>query len=331
MRSRSDKCIWILMRALVAIAIIVCAFIAGCERNRRVAESKVDVAELVQRTARTEQLIELSKVRDAPVYNASLTLSDSLDQFDATVRITYTNRANKPLSDMVLHVYPNSRFMVEGDEPNIRIEEILVDNRRADYKADHAILRITLPRELAPNKRTVVTVRYRARVPHLRRHPSDLIGMLTDAFQDLMSGKRQRPRNLGIFATADGLVSLGLWYPVVAIYGDDGWDTLEPSPIGDFFNSEISHFNVRITTPRDVMVVTTGIDGLPRAMGDGEYEYFYNTAGAVRDFSIQCSRKFEAVSTIAHCGSGTPVRVTCYFLPNHRAPALHALKIAAAS
>ena len=53
----------------------------------------------------------------------------------------------------------------------------------------------------------------------------------------------------GIFNLTDDVLSLAGWYPILAVYDDEGWNIDPVSSIGDSVYSDIAYYTVEVIVP----------------------------------------------------------------------------------
>ncbi len=191
---------------------------------------------------------ELAKTLDQYDITASLNSDDMT--IEAKQTIAYINREDKPLEELVLHVYPNAYKTREtapalfGDEsaiyPNgfepgqIDFSLVQVDGQKAFHEIQavyDTILRISLDQALEPGDQAQI----------------DLEWVLTI------------PPSLDRLGYGDRHINLGNWYPVMAVYDHQGWNVDPYYKIGDPFYSEVANYQVTFTAPKEYTIASTGI------------------------------------------------------------------------
>jgi hypothetical protein len=128
----------------------------------------------------------------------------------------------------------------------------------------------------------------------------------------------------GIFNLKNGVISLAGWYPILAVYDDEGWNIDPVSPIGDSVYSDIAYYTVELTLPDGVSHAATG-SMIGESGGNGSVKYKY-VSGPVRDFFIAAGSDFK-VKTKKMQG----IDVNVYYLPGHEQSAEMTLSIAKGS
>jgi hypothetical protein len=149
-----------------------------------------------------------------------------------TVRVLYTNKEDRPTSDIYFQLYPN----FPGYGGQMRIQNVVIDGQAATWEmeAEDIALRLILPAPLAPGASTDITLTYEAIVP------------------------AQPQQGYNIFSFTTGTAALAGFYPAVAVYDEEGWN-IEPPPIyGDATYLDIALYQVKLTVPAQMVVVASG-------------------------------------------------------------------------
>ncbi|MHB1006581.1 MAG: M1 family metallopeptidase [Chloroflexota bacterium] len=228
-----------------------------------------------------------------PQYSIDLRLDVDEGQADVLQTVAYTNQTGDPLRSIVFHItaaYYGAFTLVSAK----------VDDQAVIPTLDGIVLEVPLPRTLAPGAATTVTFAFSLTVPS--------------------------PGNLR-FGFSQGILALGNWYPVLAVYRKGaftydgrlpaGWDRhqqgtptqtaagLQP---GDAFFTDMADYVVNLTLNRPAKVAHTG----ERVAEDGTTLRL--RAANVRDFAITASDRYQAAT--AQVGGTT---ITVYYLPQHAA------------
>lgn len=222
----------------------------------------------------------------------------SLDPDSATAKVhqvvTYANQTGVSLSSLVFHI-------TAAYYDAFALKAATVGGQPVAASLDGIVLEVPLAAALAPGEGTTVTFDFDLTLP--------------------------QPGNLR-FGFNQGIIALGNWYPVLAVYRQGaltyggklptGWDRhqqntpsqkangVEP---GDAFFTEVADYDVKVALPRPFEVAHTG-DSQP----DSAPTALHYAASAVRDFALALSERYESVT--AQVG-GTSV--TAFYLPEHRA------------
>ncbi|MDP2891557.1 MAG: M1 family metallopeptidase, partial [Bacillota bacterium] len=100
----------------------------------------------------------------------------------------------------------------------------------------------------------------------------------------------QLPNRIGRFAWEDVSANFGNWYPIMAVYDDEGWNLDKYYEIGDPFYSETADYTVTLDIPEGMELASSG-----RAVSEsasGGRQLINMEADMVRDFAFALSRKY---------------------------------------
>jgi len=200
----------------------------------------------------------------------------------------YVNNSAETLEEIYFNLFPNSsRFAA-----SLQIQRIAVGGQDLawEYERGGTVVRVPLPEPLAPGDSTMLSLDFTTRVPHVQRNYYLVLAM------------------------AQGVLSLGDWHPMVAVYDDEGWNLGYPEgTVGEIVFSESAFYTVRITIPQGLgrHVVATGVQAQRIANDDGTETLVYHS-GPVRDFHIVISDRYEASSAKAR-----QTKVSSYYWPEH--------------
>jgi hypothetical protein len=185
-------------------------------------------------------------------YTIDVTLNDKEKTLDAFEKIVYTNNSPDTLRFIWFHLWPNA---YKNDKTAFSDQALELGNtefyfsdkeqkgyiNRLDFKADGItaktedhpqhidIIKLVLPKPLAPGQQTVITIPFHEKLPfNFSRGGYD-----GESFQ------------------------ITQWYPKPAVYDKDGWHPMPYLDQGEFY-SEFGSFDVRITVPKNYVVAATG-------------------------------------------------------------------------
>jgi hypothetical protein len=219
-------------------------------------------------------------------YHIDVTLDTAAKTLYAQETITYTNRTEQPIPDLVFHLYlnafqPGSIFAQEGgmtlrgfgwdpDHPG-RIE--ITDLRLADgtplsleLLEDGTLARAVLPAPVAPGQSTVVQVAFEAQLPK-------------------------------VFARtgfADDFFMVGQWFPKLGVWEEGAWNAY-PFHANSEFYADSGTYDVAITLPVAYVTGATGLPTIQTNNGDGTQTIHYH-AEAVIDFAWTADPTFQTVT-----------------------------------
>jgi aminopeptidase N len=100
--------------------------------------------------------------------------------------------------------------------------------------------------------------------------------------------------NYGVLAYDQDVLALAHAYPMIAVYDDEGWNAEIPPESGDVTYADASFFIVRISAPKDVVLVTSG-----RELSHYEAQQLQTSvvaSGPARDFYLAASPRYQELS-----------------------------------
>ncbi|MFC2159415.1 M1 family metallopeptidase, partial [Actinomycetota bacterium] len=125
--------------------------------------------------------------------------------------------------------------------------------------------------------------------------------------------------SIGIYNLSDNTMTLAGWFPILAVFDDEGWNLDPVSSIGDNVYSDMAFYSVELIASDDLKVPTTG------CLKDNQIPYSF-VSGPSRDFIMVLGYDFEVISQEIQ---GT--KINTYYLPDHKDAADITLVIAADS
>jgi len=244
---------------------------------------------------------EASRLHDIPHYYIKVAIDMEDASYSGSAVIDYTNIEGRELSSIFLRLIPNGG----GTYGNglLAVESLMVNGSSVEtkYSLDDSALEIMLDEPLEAGAHLVIRFDFEGNVP-----------------VDFDGG------GYGIFNLKDGVMSLAGWYPILAVYDDEGWNIDPVSTIGDSVYSDIAYYTVELTLPDGIIHAATG--SMIRETRDGSSIKYNYVSGPVRDFFIAAGNDFK-VKTKKLQG----IIVNVYYLPGHEQSADMTLGIAKGS
>ena len=214
---------------------------------------------------KTEQAA-LEKLAGATVYTIEIQIADDLLSLKGQQHIRYTNREDKPRSEIYFQLFPNAL----GGKSTL--SGVSVDGQAVSpaYEFKESAARISLPTPLPPGKQAVVQRDFQVQMPQK------------------MQG------NYGSFGYFEGVLVLDSFYPVIPVYDQTGWNVQFPPPNADTSFFDASFYVVRVSAPEKLVLVASGVRiDQPR---EGNRQSVTFAAGPARDFYLAASERFIAAS-----------------------------------
>lgn len=245
----------------------------------------------------------LDEIDPLPVYDIDVTL-DAEGRMTGVATITVPNSSPHIWDHIVFRLYP----LMQQYGGNMALQGALVDNEPTSFiyqpRTEKSAVRIILPDLLHPSESVDVQLSWVLEVPTWPDNPNSYY----------------------LFGKTQGITSLPLFYPSLAVYNPDveggvgGWWLELGSIRGDAAYNQSSLFDVTATLPSDQIPVTSGtLITSTLVMSDTMARHNWVT-GPSREFLLHTSALFDSASSEAH---GT--RVTSYWLPGDEASGRAAL------
>ena len=194
-------------------------------------------------------------------------------RIEGTVDLLYYNDTGRTLEALYLRLYANDDLYEDG---GMTLEAVEVDDLPVTpaLSVEDTVAELPLPTELAEEETVPLAVTFTAEIPG---NPSGGYGMY------------------GV-DDESGTWALAHWYPVLAGHDQDGeWNLLPPSVNGDPVFTNAALYEVTLTAPDRLVLVTSGSEVETDAAGDALTSHRFLT-GPVRDFTIVADDDFQVLS-----------------------------------
>jgi hypothetical protein len=198
----------------------------------------------------------------ATIYHLNLDISDS-NLVAGEMEARYVNQEIEPLDELFLHLFAEKL----GGE--IEVSELRVNGEPAPFASTNGMLQVDLAEPLAPGQGTVLSLKFETSVPG------------------------EETTKYGVLAYKENILALAHFYPMFAVYDDQGWHTEPTADHGDETFADMSFYLVQVSAPADQVLVTAGVE-VNRDEDDGLQRVTY-AAGPARDFYLVASDEFEVV------------------------------------
>ena len=256
-----------------------------------------------------------AKGSDVNQYIIDAVLDTADKVLTAEQQVIYVNNDDVELSELHFHIYANafrkqetapflfddfSRAYSRGFKPGYTEIEAIELSKGQSRKAleyslqgvGETILKIKLPEPLKPEDSINLRFKYKVIIPP--------------------AGER--------FGYGDSNINMGNWYPVAAVYDDEGWNLDKYYSIGDPFYSDISDYTVNIKAPEEYIIAASG--SLAEERIEGGYKNWKFQGSKMRDFAFVASNSFR----VAEDKVGNTV-VKSYYYKGHERRGKEALDI----
>lgn len=225
--------------------------------------------------------IDITEINE---YNIEINFNPEEKTYDGKQLVKYINNEETSLENIYFHIYPNTfreketaPFLFdsfesaypEGFSPGyIDINYIKINGKEENYKIlgkGNTILKLDLKEKLEPGKKVDIEMEYTVKLPPAQDR----------------------------FGYGDKTFNFGNWYPVAAVYDDEGWNLDPYYSIGDPFYSDVSNYNVTINAPKEIEIASSG--NILSEKVKGENKIWDIEAKLMRDFAWVASEYFEKI------------------------------------
>lgn len=245
---------------------------------------------------------DLASLVNLPRYHIEMTVDPDGASYSGTERLLFTNNEGLTLDGIFLRLYPNARAIYGGGRLAVTGLTAAGHKIRSDYGQGGTVMRVPLPRPLPPGQQVKLTLAFEGQVP-----------------RDF--GSNGEKTGYGIFNVSEGVLTLANFYPMLAVYDDEGWNLDPVHGEGDAVYSDAAFYDVSVTVARDVRVVTSGV-AVDRQVRRDTLTLRY-LSGPSRDFFMAMSRDFLVLTEDV---DGTAVN--SYYLPGQDEGGRAALRFA---
>ena len=285
-----------------AIALVLAASmmfsVAGCRKDPEPAVSSATTTSAEESTTTTTTAAETSEAPSASEttalpkkegkiefptgeryhYDMSLTLNEEERTIGGHVDFTFFNDSTEDWDKLCLRDYsslfknPKDAGYDSGIETNGAITEIksVTDSRNSgtieiERDKDVSVVWVPLATKLAPGEKMTLSYDFVAVIPTV----ADRYGV------------------------SDGVFCVTNFYPILAEYTSSGWSHAGYYSVGECFYSEISDYDVKLTVPSGMTVLSTGVETGETSSGSDKTISIF--AECVRDFVFCGSSEFKLV------------------------------------
>ncbi|MFQ5342665.1 MAG: M1 family aminopeptidase [Anaerolineae bacterium] len=245
---------------------------------------------------------DLATLSDLTRYAIDVTIDYNNLSFKGREVVDFTNTERTPLDRLYFRLFPNGgRSYGNG---SLTVSSVTVDGETVGpaLSLEDTVLEVRLPAILKRGQSTQLALEFEGTVPR------DFGG----------SGEQS---GYGIYNFAEGVMALAGWYPILAVFDDEGWNLDPTSATGDSVYSDAAFYIVNVTTRSDLVLAATGV-AVSQQVLDGTTRYRY-VSGPARDFFMILSPDFEKAT-----GSLDGIAVNSYYLPGNQAGGQSSLQVA---
>jgi tartrate-resistant acid phosphatase type 5 len=246
-------------------------------------------------------LIQPKDLATAPQYHLALKVDYPLPTFSGLSEVIFTNEEQVPLDSLYFRLYPNGKKSYGNGWLKVAFVQVNGQPAQFSLSDDESVLEIPLPTPLLPGEQNRLAFAFNGQV-------ADGEGKSGD-------------EGYGIYTLSQGVLTLSGWFPMLAVYDQNGWHLDPVSSMGDSVFADAAFYTVDLTVPQDLVVAATGVE-TARQAGEGMIRQTF-TSGPARDFVLSMSPDFQVASQVT---DGTTV--TSYYLPEDAAGGKQVLQTA---
>ena len=194
-------------------------------------------------------------------------------------KVSYKNRTGMELSQIYFNLHLNAFKRTAATKPYtdstesgifpfgkdygyINITDTMINNAGAVFNVKDTVLTITFPEPLPPDAETEITIVFEAYIPAINHRTG----------------------------SNESAMWMGNFFPILALYDENGWHKGPYYPVGDPFYANIANYAVKITTPAAYTVVGTG-EEVSSVLGGVRTTDI--SAMLVRDFAFAVSQLYQ--------------------------------------
>ncbi len=229
----------------------------------RVEPQELDRFQPFRKLWQDDELAQHPELSEASRYELRLEISDNLTEVTGSLRVWFTNRQSKALSELPFFCYPN----LTSGSLDVSAVTVAGSPVRPVWQKARSLLVVPILPPLKPRDQTEIEIRYSLRLPVNTAGKADL------------------------FSYARGVLSLAYAYPL--IQASRAWDHELPAPYGDVVTTEVGFYICRVSFPEDVVLVFPGVE-LARKRQAGRIEVLF-ALGPARDLYLAASRDFVLI------------------------------------
>jgi len=220
---------------------------------------------------------------EIPRYRIFVSLDADALTLTGRQQVFYTNNEGSKLGEIYFRLHPNLPQF--GGQMEVQRAAVGNLDTTFTYEAGNTALKLPLTPSLLPGEGLRVELDFTVQIP---RADDDA------------------PR---LFGLSQGILSLPNFYPLLAVHEAAGWHLDVAPEFSDAVFSEAALYEVSVTAPLDMVIVTSGsaLDAQPNPDGT---QTVYCAGGPMRDFSLMMSREFQVASATAYSTT-----VNSYYLP----------------
>jgi aminopeptidase N len=240
----------------------------------------------------------IKALSDIPYYYINTEVDFNGGDYKGSVKIDYVNLEQAVLESLYFRLFPNGGGIYGNGF--IKIGSVKVDGAETSsiLSLDDSVMKVVLPEELSKKESIEIEISFNGKT-------SGEAGM-----------------DYGIHNTIDGVMTLSGWYPILAVYDDEGWNLDPVTNIGDSVYSDTAYYDIELITDEGLIVASTGVIIDSKSTDNKKIKYRMKS-GPSRDFFMVMGRDFEVLTT-----NYEDTSINAYYLDGNKGQAKKTLDIA---
>jgi len=214
-------------------------------------------------------------------YDMDLELDTEAQAIRGTVRVDIVNQTDEEWLDLVFRDYPSlyseaglvyaSDIVMEDNTAVLTRISYFTDESGENLvyerdPADNSVITVTLKNPIAPGQRQVIEYEFEASIP----------------------------ANADRYGAYQGCYNIANFYPVLSVFENGEWGRESYIDMGECFYTIVSDYTVKIKTPADFTLASTGLTLDVEEKSDGKY--WNISAPCARDFTFVAGADFHILS-----------------------------------
>ncbi|UZJ76918.1 M1 family metallopeptidase [Fictibacillus sp. KU28468] len=197
-----------------------------------------------------------------PSYKMNVFYDTSKHQISGKLSVKFKNNLKKNLNELYFNLWGNADMFAENGG-SMDVSNVKVDGKRVVYNVDGTALHIPSVK-IKKDKSASVSMNFTVKVPE------------------------QQDR----FGWFKNTVSLGNWFPILAVYDKEGWNVDPYFHAGESFYSLTGDYDVTVTTDKKQVIAASGTEvGKPQNIGNLAVHRY--KAHDVRDFAMEMDPTYK--------------------------------------
>lgn len=259
---------------VILVLVLIAAMLISCSGKG---------ANIGSNEAASKEVNKVAPIQNGNIYKINAELNEADKTLTANQSITYINTENVELKELYFHVYPNAfkqkqtapflfddfeRAYSEGFKPGYADVTAVKtkDGQNLKYSIqgeDATIMKVELSQALKPNSSIEIEMNYKVVIPPANER----------------------------FGYGKNHFNLGNWYPVAAVYDQNGWNLDRYYAIGDPFYSDSANYEVQIKAPKEYVIAASG--NLVSDKEEGNSRVWQFQGSSMRDFAFIANKDFK--------------------------------------